>query len=217
MDKECTCCHILKPNEEFYTNPSNRNGFSDWCKECYRVERNRKIYRDKPLCPKCGSGYGLTTRGDCRKCLSKEGLRECRKCLELLPWPLLFYDGHATCKNCRTIQTNEYRKDNKSNYSGYVKKWRRKNPDRVRNQHLKREFGITLDQYNELSRIQNNLCAICQRSFNKKLHVDHDHRTNQIRGLLCGNCNRGLGLFEDNSQFLKSATNYIEQFKKASP
>jgi hypothetical protein len=57
---------------------------------------------------------------------------------------------------------------------------------------------------------QDNKCAICNTSVSGNLHIDHCHNSNKIRGLLCGSCNRGLGLFKDNSAVLASAIKYLE-------
>lgn len=87
------------------------------------------------------------------------------------------------------------------------------------NKRLIRDYGITLDQYEELLGQQNSLCAICgeegfsmhkHREDTVKLVVDHDHRTNHVRGLLCHNCNRALGLFKDGIYNLKKAIDYLE-------
>lgn len=53
-----------------------------------------------------------------------------------------------------------------------------------------------------------NICEICKREAN--LHVDHNHVNNKIRGFICGSCNRGLGLFQDNPVALREAANYLE-------
>jgi hypothetical protein len=67
--------------------------------------------------------------------------------------------------------------------------------------------------------LQNGVCAICgkeeyskDRIGNiKQLCVDHDHTTGKIRGLLCNNCNRGLGFFQDSSEYLKSAIAFLNK------
>lgn len=54
-------------------------------------------------------------------------------------------------------------------------------------------------------------CAICGQPFVKTPQADHDHATGQVRGLLCGNCNSGLGLLQDNPELLRAAANYLEE------
>ncbi len=87
-----------------------------------------------------------------------------------------------------------------------------KNPDQVRSWKLKNEFGITLDQYEQMLEEQTGSCAICldhQCNFNERLAVDHCHKTGTIRGLLCSNCNTGIGLLLDNPELLIAATAYL--------
>ena len=64
---------------------------------------------------------------------------------------------------------------------------------------------------------QNGLCAICKRKPKKKLGVDHCHVTGVVRGLLCNKCNSGLGFYEDNPAFLRTATAYLEVFRAPRP
>lgn len=79
--------------------------------------------------------------------------------------------------------------------------------------HLKRKFGLTLDDYNELLEQQGGACAICG-GFPKKrrLCVDHDHETGEVRALLCTSCNGSLHVLE-NPLILKSMTDYLTQHR----
>jgi hypothetical protein len=73
-----------------------------------------------------------------------------------------------------------------------------------------RDYGISVDDYETILLKQKNGCAICgQIPTNKKLTVDHDHKTGQVRGLLCSLCNMGLGLFKDNVSRLATAIQYL--------
>ncbi len=87
--------------------------------------------------------------------------------------------------------------------------------DRARNHRFKSSYGISLEEYNVMAERQKGLCLICKRPpyTNKKsdkLYVDHCHKTNKVRGLLCHKCNSGLGSFNDNPEFLKEAAKYLE-------
>ena len=75
---------------------------------------------------------------------------------------------------------------------------------------LKMSYGITPEQVEELLKQQNNLCAICNNPL-EKYHIDHDHRTKKVRGILCNRCNLGLGLFKDNENNLAAAINYLRK------
>lgn len=85
---------------------------------------------------------------------------------------------------------------------------------------MRKQYGISLEQFNELLEIQDNGCAICKKpldSLRRKMNIDHDHETNQVRGLLCTGCNTGLGHLGDNIEGLKRAILYLENppFKNA--
>jgi hypothetical protein len=72
-------------------------------------------------------------------------------------------------------------------------------------------YGLTEDEYLSLVKAQNNLCAICgKKDLNHVLCVDHDHETGQVRGLLCKNCNIGLGNFKDDIKIIHSAIAYLQ-------
>ena len=82
---------------------------------------------------------------------------------------------------------------------------------------LKRHYGMTVAGYADLLRLQDERCAICgthASAFRRQLHVDHDHETGQIRGLLCTHCNPGLGYFKDSQERLQKAIAYLDKFKK---
>jgi hypothetical protein len=90
---------------------------------------------------------------------------------------------------------------------------RKENPDPIRSAKLQAAFGIGLDEYNRLLVNQDYKCAICGRhesNITRRLAVDHCHTTGKVRGLLCGPCNTGLGLFKDSPSFLTNAINYLK-------
>lgn len=88
----------------------------------------------------------------------------------------------------------------------------RKRDARKIERRLQRVYGITLEIYDEMLAAQGGVCLICHRApRNKKLAVDHDHKTKKVRGLLCSRCNWGLGKFNENSAFLQRAADYLRQ------
>lgn len=78
--------------------------------------------------------------------------------------------------------------------------------------HLKNRYGITLEERDRLWKAQNQKCAICGKYSKRPLHIDHNHRTEEIRGLLCQKCNTGLGMFQDSSAILRLAFEYLERY-----
>ena len=92
------------------------------------------------------------------------------------------------------------------------------NKDRFKGYSLTRDYGISFEDYSVLLRKQNGKCAICGRpdgdergnnNGSKSLAVDHDHETNEVRGLLCSMCNKGIGSLYDSPALLLKAYEYL--------
>lgn len=96
----------------------------------------------------------------------------------------------------------------------YKKTWRDKNKKHRSNYNCKTRFGITFGQKQIMVLAQNNKCAICGKVFrdSRDTHIDHDHITKQVRGILCFRCNNGLGNFSDNSLILNNAISYLDRY-----
>ena len=90
--------------------------------------------------------------------------------------------------------------------------------EKIRNQKLLMNYGLTNKDYEEMLEKQGYCCLGCglhQNQLEKKLNVDHNHATGAVRGLLCGNCNRALGLLKDNLETLVRLHKYLEQSNAA--
>lgn len=97
------------------------------------------------------------------------------------------------------------------------------NPEKYRtyfrNYHIKKTYGITPEQYASMLAEQNGGCAICGRGPNGTNHVerdlliDHDHETGAVRGLLCNNCNAGMGIIGDTAEHLEAAIAYLRKYQ----
>ena len=116
------------------------------------------------------------------------------------------------------LKNQLWRQNNRKKCCQSVANWRKRNPRYDSNLKLKTRYGITTEQYAEMVKIQNNRCAICgneetakhnRTGLVQKLAVDHCHTTGKNRGLLCQDCNRGLGKFKDSPQRLKKAIEYL--------
>lgn len=109
----------------------------------------------------------------------------------------------AACKECNHARTKAWAEANKD-----------KRAVTHRKSALKQKYGITPEQYDELFEKQSGCCAICERhqsEFNQRLAVDHNHKTREIRGLLCNYCNhRVVGRHTDGVK-LRRIADYIEQ------
>ncbi len=119
----------------------------------------------------------------------------------------------AKAKNARPDQKLNRKLYKKTETGRDYEKNRRSKPvikNKLENWRLKSRYGITLEQYEQLFNLQGGRCAICDRETDHTLHVDHCHETGLVRGLLCGSCNRGLGMYGDNVQLLRKAADYLE-------
>ena len=82
----------------------------------------------------------------------------------------------------------------------------------ARRNRRKRIYAVTPEQFMDMLKAQHNACAICCEVFRdiKTTHIDHDHITGVVRGLLCDHCNLGIGHFRNNSDVLRNAIAYLE-------
>lgn len=105
------------------------------------------------------------------------------------------------CKTCSGIKNKEWNRLNKD--KRYIANMRNR---------LRRNFGISIKDYEEMVKLQNGLCAICneKQKGNRVLAVDHNHKKGIVRALLCTNCNVALGNFKENIDTLHSAIKYLK-------
>lgn len=95
--------------------------------------------------------------------------------------------------------------------------WRRSNLDKsrasYRRGHLKKTYGIALEEWDAMLASQGGVCAICLRvcRSGRRLAVDHDHTTKKVRGLLCRDCNQSLGKLHDSAELLERAAVYLRK------
>ncbi len=141
--------------------------------------------------------------------------------------------GRALCcsKKCRKEHRKEYKKEYQKKYQNRpeVIERRKHNSPETKERQKKynsspeikeknwKKSGIknmTMERYNKLLKEQNSNCSICginMLELGVKLSVDHCHENGEVRGLLCRNCNAGLGIFKDNIDILASAISYLQQ------
>ncbi len=125
--------------------------------------------------------------------ITKQGSRQCMICVK------------------ERMATSGFRERKREVY----RVWRDKNKHRLYGYNLKSEYGLSVDDYNSMLDEQGGTCAICLGT-NKngtKLHVDHDHDSGEIRGILCSKCNTAIGLLGDDPRIIARATNYLWKYK----
>ena len=121
-------------------------------------------------------------------------------------------------REANRLRNAAWRKKDREKYNRYMRKWKSNNSNKTTSYKWKARYGITPEQYMELFKIQNGRCAICGNEETarhtrskevQKLAVDHCHTTGKVRGLLCQDCNRGLGKFHDDPERLRKAIDYL--------
>lgn len=117
---------------------------------------------------------------------------------------------------CKGMCMKHYMRKFNAENPGYGAEYARKR--RAEKLHLgalyKRQYGITVKNYDEMLAAQNGKCLGCgaeQGDGHSRLHVDHCHTTGKIRGLLCGRCNRGLGMVKDDPKILQNLIEYLKR------
>lgn len=196
----CTRCHTIQDEDQFHR-AKNKRGRNYWCKSCSSAYSATYTYGTKaPTCTECSGPGRISRSGICDRCLRKRGLRECSQCQEILALLLAFPKHSTRCKECS-------KKANKK----AVKRYQRSRLDRVENSRLKCKYGITVQDVTRMRDQQRNSCAICSKQL-LVAHIDHDHKTGVVRGLLCPSCNHGLGNFLDDPALLMRAIEYLQAF-----
>lgn len=155
--------------------------------------------------------------------------KTCTRCDRDLPVAMFTKRGdndqlRSHCKDCRARYTREYKAEHPERaseiQSAATRRWYMKNRDAQLEKSRRQRFdsyGLTQDEYEALLAMQGGLCAICrhpetarhQSGQVRSLAVDHDHATGLVRGLLCTNCNHGLGKFKDDPELLRQAITYL--------
>jgi hypothetical protein len=123
---------------------------------------------------------------------------------------------HAKNKEKAKTYAKKWQVKNREKLRAYQRKWVAKNRGKMRGYQrkwvAKNVYGVTWEQVEAQREFQHHQCAICFSPFNyagRAPHIDHDHVTGRVRGLLCGKCNPGLGYFNDDYALLASAARYL--------
>lgn len=162
---------------------------------------------DTRTCSRCKETKSLSEFG--RGSHGKDGLKYwCKKCT-------IEYN-----QAYRTANREKVRAADRARYAANSEKliarqlaYYRANRVQTVSRNLQRNYGISLADYDEMLEAQDGGCAICGKSpeaNGRRLGVDHNHATGEVRGLLCSACNTGLGLFQDSPACLRRAISYLE-------
>lgn len=169
------------------------------------------------LCPKCKTEkeidefYNDKNRKDKHSCWCKEC---CKKSSSKNKNGKNYPESRKKWYENNPNYNNKYREKNRDKINKRTRDWNKKYPEKRKNTDLKYSYGLTLIEFNELLAKQDNRCAICSNLIKgRNIHTDHNHITGKVRGLLCKNCNLGIGLFKDNFSLLIRAADYIKRIK----
>jgi hypothetical protein len=223
-EKTCTLCGVEKPLAEFYRNIRGAGGVGSRCKACARAEVNsRYVPRVRApvtaACPQCGEKFTHqptmgTKRTYCsRKCTAAHG-EELKRQRNADLEPRRCACGSTDVAGVGTPACPDCKKDRRSPAAEQRRK------DRERRRTLAR-YGLSPADYDGFVRRQRNRCAVCRTTKvggpptrSGYWHVDHDHVTGQIRGLLCSKCNTAIGLLQDDPGILAAATSYVAKHRQ---
>lgn len=172
-------------------------------------------------------------RNACRKCLNTYRTERWRmRNKEKYDKQIAFqkkYPGQKQCIKCENIKDIERFNIHKTATDGrrnickvcqniYAQIKRQKDDGRSRNYSLQRDHGISHEEYLQMLESQGGRCMICNTDkphrslYFKHFAIDHCHKSGKIRALLCNSCNTGIGHFNDDSDLLKKAINYLDSF-----
>lgn len=183
--KKCTKCGEEKKLEEFSLRRNIPMGRASRCKACYSTW-HKKHYRKLSL----RVNIKIPKEARCYCC------KETKKQTE-------FYKNRGNKSGLKSNCKACVRKDNDSRFE--IRK----------NYYYKHKYSLALEEVLDLIQQQEGHCAICKTDIVSRNCVDHDHETKVVRGILCNNCNKGLGHFFDNPDLLIVASNYLKQYAKS--
>lgn len=205
--KICNKCQVEKSLDQYGKDPRNSTGVTGICNLCKQLAN--KALREKRI----------QTQS-----YTEQKAKACSQC-HTVKEPSLFFkdqampDGLATvCKECKTAKTYAWREANKDKYNKSAREWGKNNPQKRYGSEIKRRYGCTLEQYNQMLIDQDGKCAVCGTLHNPaekkgRLYVDHCHSSGKVRALLCGSCNSMLGYSKDDIAILEKAIEYLEKHK----
>ena len=178
------------------------------------------------LCKDCGERPRAPRRGVCRECHNARQRERSRahpsyQRSKELAQARLDRGESKWCPRCETVKsltefglTQPYCKPCRSAYHREMA--HKQDPLYKQDYDIRKKYGISLADRDELLEAQGNRCAICLTTDpGRSWHIDHDHVTGKVRGILCFGCNVGLGVFQDDESRMRRAIRYLKQNKEA--
>ena len=108
-------------------------------------------------------------------------------------------------------KSKQWRKDNPDKMLGYTKKYNKSSTEKRRRSTIKYRYGLSYEDWQKIWDNQNGQCIICEKPFISPSDacVDHNHKTGEVRGLLCHRCNCGIGYLNDDPKIMAKAIEYV--------
>lgn len=188
--KWCPDCNSEKALSDFPPSRSRKDGRGTYCRECMR-QRSKASYRTT----RAKAGHVVKDRP-----AVPDGCAYCPDCSVVKPLSAFPRSKNRTngrgvyCKPCHNTRSQE---SSRRLHGG------------GRHYHLVARYGISAADADKMVDDQEGLCAVCRAA--PAVHVDHDHVFGTVRGVLCFNCNGGLGQFRDRTDVMRSAIRYLER------
>ena len=220
------CKRELDPEQ--YPPSQRHNG--GYCRECKRAYERSKKRPPLANCARCGKVRTGSHRAYCVECMQQyrqeRQTRPCARCgAERDPSESQVSDAY--CNECARAYHRSRHAENGRRITPICSMCGIERDDQVHQAycpnclyswHIKRKYGLTLDEYVAMLERQGGGCSICgvrqsqlwREVVRQPLVIDHCHNSNKVRGLLCDHCNRGLGQFRDDPALLRRAAEYLE-------
>ena len=189
MTKICTKCNVKKDISEFGKHNKSKDGLNWWCKHCRKQYNKTHKEELKQNAKKYNDAH-------------KEEIKKYNK---------QYKENH---KKEIKEQQRQYNQTHKEERRKSNKQYRENHKEMARKAHLKWKYNLTIKQFDVMLKQQNNKCFICKKEFNKNKkepYVDHNHKTNTIRKLLCHSCNSMLGHSFEDISILQAAIDYLKE------
>jgi hypothetical protein len=177
--KKCKSCLLDLETSAFAVDRRRGDGLFIYCRKC-NAEKYR-VYYNKNL--------------DIRRAVMRDAKRN------MTPKQRCDKKSHSA----------KHYKHNADSVKQAVSKYRAAHPEKIKATWLKGRYGLSLSSFNAMLDEQNSQCAICRVDFSSAIrpNVDHDHMTGAVRGLLCSNCNKGIGFLGDQASTVAAAVQYL--------
>lgn len=164
-------------------------------------------------CPICGKEREFASKSYFYKARKyNKACKSCSNSIQLGGKGNLYNEsGERLCIDCNNYKpVSEFHKNKKNHTNSVCINCGKERSKTYHKSYYKYEkYGITKKYFDNIQEAQLGKCAICNTSILQEGHIDHCHTTGKVRGILCGKCNKGLGLFNDNVNYLTNAIKYL--------